>query len=78
MNKKGAKTLRIILIIALIVAIIVLVASLLTDMNKPEEIAYNDLPNNILSGKIAKLEYVGSNNIRILYSDSKINSKKFP
>ncbi len=78
MNKKGAKTLRIILIIALIVAIIVLVASLLTDMNKPEEIAYNDLPSNILSGKIAKLEYVGSNNIRILYSDSKINSKNFP
>ncbi len=78
MNKKGAKTLRIVLIIALIVAIIVLVASLLTDMNKPEEIAYNDLPSNILSGKIAKLEYVGSNNIRILYSDSKINSKNFP
>ena len=44
----------------------------------PEEISYNDLPSNILSGKIAKLEYVGSNNIRILYSDSKINSKNFP
>lgn len=78
MNKKTAKTLRIILVLVLIIAIIILVASLLTDMNKPDEIAYNDLPSNILSGKIAKLEYVGSNNIRILYSDSKINAKNFP
>ncbi len=78
MNKKTGKILKYVLIIALVVTIIILLASYLSDMNKPDKINYNDLSNEIVSGKIAELYHVGTNNIRILYVGSKIDSAKFP
>ena len=78
LNKKTGKIIKAALIIALIVALIVLTASLLSNQNKPEEIKYSDLSTKILSGEISELAYIGSNNIRILYSNSKIELKNFP
>ena len=63
MNKKTGKILKYVLIIALVVTIIILLASYLSDMNKPDKINYNDLSNEIVSGKIAELYHVGTNNI---------------
>lgn len=66
------------MITALIVALIVLTASLLSSQNKPQEIKYSDLSEKILNGEIAQVTYVGTNNIRILYTNSKIEAKNFP
>ena len=66
------------MITALIVALIVLTASLLSCQNKPQEIKYSDLSEKILNGEIAQVTYVGTNNIRILYTNSKIEAKNFP
>lgn len=74
----GKKVVRVILIIALIVALIVLIATLLSPTSKPDEISYGDLSEKIVNGEIAKLQYVGNNNIRILYTNTKINAKNFP
>lgn len=78
MNKKSGKIIKIVLITALIVALIVLTASLLSSQNKPQEIKYSDLSEKILNGEIAQVTYVGTNNIRILYTNSKIEAKNFP
>lgn len=59
-------------------ALIVLTASLLSSQNKPQEIKYSDLSEKILNGEIAQVTYVGTNNIRILYTNSKIEAKNFP
>jgi len=78
LNKKSGKIIKIVLITALIVALIVLTASLLSSQNKPQEIKYSDLSEKILNGEIAQVTYVGTNNIRILYTNSKIEAKNFP
>ena len=58
---------------------IVLTASLLSSQNKPDEINYvGELTSKILSGEIAELYHVGTNNVRILYTNSKIDAKNFP
>ncbi len=79
MNKKSGKIIKAVLIIALIVTLIVLTASLLSSQNKPDEINYvGELTSKILSGEIAELYHVGTNNVRILYTNSKIDAKNFP
>lgn len=78
MNKKSGKIIKTISIVVLIIALVILVATLLSSQNKPEEISYDKLSGQILSGEIAELYYVGNNNIRILKSDTKINPKNFP
>ena len=76
MNKKSGKIIKAVLIIALIVTLIVLTASLLSSQNKPDEINYvGELTSKILSGEIAELYHVGTNNVRILYTNSKIDAK---
>ncbi len=79
LNKKSGKIIKAVLIIALIVTLIVLTASLLSSQNKPDEINYvGELTSKILSGEIAELYHVGTNNVRILYTNSKIDAKNFP
>lgn len=79
LNKKSGKViLKTVLIVAAIVAIVIMIAYLINGTNKPTEIKYGDLSSKILNGEIAEVHYAGNNNIRILYANSKIDSKAFP
>lgn len=77
-KKKKGSIFKSILIVLLIVFIVTLVAVLLTGGNGPKKITYNDMKEQVMMGDIAKVEFEGNNNIKILYTNSKINPKNFP
>ena len=57
--------------------VVVLIASLLFGGNDAEEISYKEMKDKVMTGEIAEMEFIGNNNIFVLYANSEIDAEDF-
>lgn len=81
MKNKTGLIIRIVLIVLLIVAMVLIFAMLFTNSDKDKEIAYmgeGSLFEMIENGAVKEIYVTGGYQVRVLTTDSKIESKQFP
>ena len=77
-KKKKSSIIKTVAIILSIVLIVVIIAVVLTAGKGPDTLNKSELEAKVMSGQIVKMEFVGNNNIKVLYKNSSIKDAKFP
>ena len=77
-NKKKKSIVTPLLIGVAVLAIIIIIATVLMSGPAPDKLTYQQMQDKVIAGEIANMEFIGNNNIKVLYTNSEINPKNFP